>query len=782
MKCLGIILAIGVSGFALYASELNSFCTGWRFLRDDAPEARSQDFDDRSWETVTLPHTPRLEALPAGKNSPQWQGVCWYRKTFYLPGAVAGQEIFVKFDGAMNAAEIWVNGQSAGKFLGGYLPYVADISQWVHAGETNVIAVRLDNRDNPVTGPKPLADLDFNLYGGLYRDAHLIIKNKLHITDANFAGQIAGGGVFVTFPAVSNTRALVRVQTDVKNDGPAARIFILKTALLDAGGKIVAEQASPAERLPAGTGNNFVQEIAVADPKLWSPPSPNLYEVRSQIVENRKIVDDEQTRVGIRRIEISAAGFFINGRKMFLRGCNRHQEYPYIGNALSDAAQFRDALKIKEAGFDFVRCSHYPPSPAFLDACDELGIVVMDSILGWQYFNRDPAFAGEKYSEIRQMIRRDRNHPGIALWEVSLNESDMPKPFIERANAIAHEEFPGDQCFTAGWKRGYDVFLQARQHGGCVGVTNIPCAVSEYGDWEYYAQNGGFAQEKWRNLEPVERSSRQERGDGEIRMLQQAENFQEAHNDDLKTAAFADGVWVMFDYSRGYAADLETSGVMDVFRLPKFSYWFYRSQRDANECVAGRKVGPVIFIANYWMTNSPLDVRVFSNCDEIALYLNGKCIGRRKPDNSRIATNLKHPPFTFHLAEFQAGELKAIGFIGGKKVAVATRRTPGEIAKIVLQIDTGGKAFARDGKDMVFCRAVLEDRNGTVVPNTPAQVQFFVTGPVRIIGDNPVAAEAGMATVLLQSDRPVSKYTVHAVCELPQQREPLVAYVPLDMP
>ena len=566
---------------------------GWQFHRDDVAPASSPDLDDRAWQSVTLPHSANIEP-PANGNGPrQWQGVCWYRKTFALPPSAAGKDVFLRFDGAMNVAEIWVNGQPAGKFMGGYLPYVMDISRPARVGATNVVAVRLDNRDNPVTGPKPLADLDFNLYGGLYRDAHLIVQDKLHITDAILADKTAGGGVFVTFPAVSENSAVVAVQTHVQNDDAIVRTFSVRTTLIDAKGKTVASTESPVV-LAAGAGQEIAQKLSVKKPKLWSPNSPYLYSARSELVERGEIADAAQTRVGIRHIEITTDGFSINGRKMFLRGCNRHQEYPFIGNALSDAAQYRDARKIKEAGFDYVRCSHYPPSPAFLDACDELGIVVMDSILGWQFYNPDPAFAEQKFQECRQLIRRDRNHPCVALWEVSLNESDMPESFIARASAIAHEELPGDQCFTAGWKRGYDVFLQARQHGGCRGITNVPCLISEYGDWEYYAQNAGLEQGKWKNLKPAERSSRQLRGDGETRLLQQALNFQEAHNDDLQTPAFGDGIWAMFDYSRGYAPDRETSGVMDVFRLPKFSYWFFRSQRDADEVIAGKKIGPLV--------------------------------------------------------------------------------------------------------------------------------------------------------------------------------------------
>jgi len=762
------LFVVLLSGGALSVNAADpasvSFNAQWRFVRAEVPQAQQPEFDDRTWEMVTLPHTARIESLVTGQGARQWQGICWYRKTFDLPPEARDREIILQFDGAMNAAEIWVNGRSAGKFMGGYLPYVMDISRFARPGETNVIAVRLDNRDNPVTGPKPLVDLDFNLYSGLYRDARLVIKDKLHITDPLLAGKTAGGGVFVTFPAVSREQATIKVRTQVKNDDNTSRTFAVRTILLDANGQAVASAETAPEALAAGSDREITQEILVSNPKLWSPPSPSLYQVRSELIEQGKAVDREQTRIGIRRIQITKDGFWINGEKMFLRGVNRHQEYPYLGNALSDDVQYRDALKIKEAGFDYVRLSHYPQSPAFLDACDELGLVVMDSLLGWQYFNPDPAFVELKYQECRELVRRDRNHPCVMLWEVSLNESDMPVAFIAQASAIAHEEYPGDQCYTCGWKDGYDVFLQARQHGGCRQVKDRPCLISEYGDWEYYAQNAGLEQEKWKDLQPAERSSRQLRGDGEARLLQQALNFQEAHNDNLRTTAFADSAWVMFDYNRGYAPDLESSGVMDIFRLPKFSYWFFRSQRDAGERVAGRAVGPVLFIANYWTANSPREVRVFSNCEEVALYLNGKLVERRQPDTSRASSNLKHAPFTFKPGRFQPGTLEAVGYLGGREVARCERRTPGELDGLALDFDLSDRIFAAAGKDMTFCHASLQDKTGTLISTGRVPVFFGTTGPAQLVGDNPIMSEAGIATILVGSDITRPRCAVYAIC------------------
>ena len=747
------------------------FGAQWRFMRGDETGASARDFDDHAWEAVALPHTAHVEAAVTGPSAPQWQGICWYRKSFESPQTAAGKAITLRFEGAMNVADIWINGVSAGHFMGGYLPYVMDVTNLMQAGQTNIVAVRLDNRDNPITGPKPLASLDFNLYSGLYRGATLVIQDKLHITDPILANTTAGGGVFVTYPEVSAACATVRVQTQVTNASDAPRSCSIKTTLLDAAGRQVGAAVSAPENLAGGTAREVSQEIRVGSPKLWSPKSPYLYQAVTELVSEGQPLESRATRIGIRTIQIDSNGLAINGEKMVLRGCNRHQEYPYIGNAVPDDAQYRDARKIKEAGFDLIRLSHYPQSPAFLDACDELGLVVLDGILGWQYFGKDPAFASLKLQECHDLVRRDRNHPCVLCWEVSLNESGMPKSFVEAANAIAHEEYPGDQCHTCGWQKGYDVFMQARQHGGCHSATNSACIVDEYGDWEYYAQNAGFAQDQWKDLQPAERSSRQWRGAGEARMLQQALNFQEAHNDNRGTKAFGDCVWVMFDYNRGYADDVESSGVMDLFRLPKFAWWFYRSQRDAGELVAGQAMEPVVYIANYWTPQSPLDVRVFSDCDEVALYLNGELVSRQRPDVSRMTTNLAHAPFTFKLTEFHPGALRAVGYIGGREVAQMERRTPGDVAGVRMRFDVGGRMFGAGPRDTIFCCADLVDKRGVVVPDATNSVFFSVSGQARVVGTNPANAEAGTASVLLDTDVADPVCVVTATCTVGASNE-----------
>jgi beta-galactosidase len=395
-----------------------------------------------------------------------------------------------------------------------------------------------------------------------------------------------------------------------------------------------------------------------------------------------------------------------------------------------------------------------------MDACDELGLVVMDCIPGWQYFNPAPEFAELQYRNCRDLVRRDRNHPCVVLWEVSLNESAMPPEFVARTHAIAHEEYPGDQCYTAGWMPGYDVYLQARQHGGCRDGEHRPCIVSEYGDWEYYAMNAGFDQGAWRDLAPAESNSRQLRWQGERALLQQAANFQEAHNDNLGTIAFADGLWVMYDYNRGYAPDVESSGCMDLFRLPKFSYHFFRSQRPPSS-------GPMVFIASHWSAGSAADVRVFSNCEEVALSLDGRLLERKGPDAGRMSSRLPHPPFTFGTGGFRPGTLEAVGYVGGRRAARHVVRTPGPPERLALAFDFAGRPWDRSRKDVLLCHASLLDAKGTIVHDAWENVAFGVTGGAELVGTNPLATEAGIAAILVQTTPGASPASVYGAAMVP---------------
>lgn len=741
----------GCSKDEILQSSKVKFNSDWHFTKAENETISDDTYlannDFKSWQKVSLPHTANLE--PKIVNN-QWQGVSWYAKNFTLSDEMYGKKLFFKFEGAMNTAEVWVNNKKLIKHQGGYLPFVIDFTEIALFDKENIIHIKLNNKDNPTTGPKPLKNLDFNTYGGIYRNVWLIAKNSLHITDPIFTNKVASGGVFVSYPKVSKEEATINIKTHVKNENNVKQSFLIKNTLLKNDAEIIFSE-SEIYQLKKNEDEQFSANLVLETPELWSPSSPNLYHLKTEVLQNGEVVDSEITRIGIKTIKFINQDFYLNGTKTFLRGVNRHQEYPYVGYALSDNANYRDAKKIKEAGFDYVRLSHYPQSPAFMKACDEIGLITIDAILGWQYFSEDEAFQKHIYQTAKDLIRRDRNYASVIAWEVSLNESWMPDFFIDSLTNIAKKEYPTEQAYTAGWQPyGYDIYLQARQHRLQHYNSKIkkPYNVSEYGDWEYYAMNAGLNQDSWSNLLQAERSSRQPRSAGEKALLQQATNLQEAHNDNLNTPAFADGYWVMFDYNRGYADDLEASGIMNLFRLSKPSYYFYQSQRDFNDPFGK----PMIHIANEWKKDSPLDVRIFSNCEEVELFLNGKSVGKQKPNQDKISKNLKHPPFTFKLPKYNPGKLEAKGFINNINVVNHIVNSPVKPSKIKIELDVSGKKIDVNNDDIVFVYASILDKNETVLTNANDKVEFKLKGNAEIIGDNPVKTEAGVASILIKTN------------------------------
>jgi beta-galactosidase len=750
-----------------FLNEEGNFNNEWQFVKDPVDTISPQLFkknnrQEPGWMNVNLPHTSNIE--PVDSSGKQWQGIAWYRKFFVISKEFEGKSVSLQFGAAMQVAKIYLNGELIQIHSGGYLPFQVKLDGKIRFGKQNCILIELDNRDNPLVPPgKPLAELDFNYYSGLYRNVTLAVKNKLHLSDPVAAGRVSGGGLMVSFTEVTSGSATINLQADVENEYTNAMETSLQFCLKDPQGRNVYSGGVSGQIVEASGFGRFSHQIKIDNPKLWSPESPALYKLYLMVLNKNQPVDSVSETIGIRTFSISVEnGFVLNGQKLKIRGTNRHQEYPYIGNALSDNAQYRDAFKIKQAGFNFVRCSHYPQSPAFLKACDELGIMVMDPTPGWQFYGNEE-FQNNVLSDIRQMVRRDRNHPSIILWEASLNETGMPGQFIEQAHQAVHEELPFPDVYTCGWIDDvYDVFIPARQHANPPYYWNrydkdMPFLIAEYGDWEYYAQNAGFNQTAFSGLKSEERSSRQLRGFGQKRLAQQALNYQESHNDNLNGRMIGDANWLMFDYKRGYAPDIESSGIMDIFRIPKFAFYFYKSQQDKSE--------PVIFIANYWNDTSYKDVKVYSNCEEVELSLNSKVISRQKPDRDAYSTNLDHPPFTFIIPEFIAGSLVARGFNAGNEVIKTERKTPGKTIKIGLSVDLSGKDLEPGKNDIVFVYASVMDSDGIIIPDDERAVSFSVEGDAELVGDNPRDAEAGISTILLKAGNKPGIIKVKATSE-----------------
>ena len=724
-------------------------------VHPDTLELELNQLSMGKWEQVNLPHTPFVEPLVVLH---QWQGICYYRKQLNISRKEIDKQLWLEFEGAMHLADVWVNGQHLTQHSGGYTPFVADVTGMLHADRANEILVRLDNRNNPLIPPgKPLETLDFCYYGGLYRDVNLIVKQPVHITHPIMADEVAGGGVFVTYPRVSELEAEVKVKTQVSNKTGIQKHLTIRHTLYEWSkkkggcGKKVASVESPLV-LAAGTTLHHTQQFAVNNPKLWYPDSPALYVLRTEVMDGREVTDCENTRIGIRRIEMTREkGFVINGKPLILEGSNRHQEYPYVGNAISDQAQYRDMYQIRNNGFNTVRLGHYPQDPSVLEACDELGLLVIEPIPGWQFFNKAQGFINHTYKDIRDLIRRDRNHPSIIMWETNLNESWPPKNWKNQAVQTAHEEFPGDQCYTSGDTYGYDGFdvcYNDWEEGyNRPNTTRKPGFIREYYDYEF----GGHYS-----------TTRVTRGDGDHAMTQNAWNAQWSHNRYRAYYPWTIGgaVWSMYDYNRGCCDNICYSGLADVFRLPKFGLLYFRTQVKKGSFTPAGPMAYEVFINSHWLEDSSDTLQVYGNVDEVQLLLNGRVVARQRPDNKPStakyvsrpdggnAVNIDFPPFTFFNVKWEQGELKAIGYKDGKAVAEHVVRTPGAVeAMDITYFESGVPASCYD---LLIVYVNLKDLHGTDCfgeNNREVRLEVLQGGEVR--GPATIKAEAGVASFLV---------------------------------
>lgn len=398
-------------------------------------QAAKIDFDDEQWSAVNLPNG--IEILPkeasGGKN---YRGEIWYRKHFKVSKDLVNQRVTIYFEAIMGKSKIYVNGELLKEHFGGFTPIVIDVTEHLNYGGENLIAVWADNSDDPIYPPgKPQTTLDFCYFGGIYRDCFMVATSKeAYITDPNEVDKVAGGGVFVSFENVSDAQADVVVKTDFV--GKAKVEYTLK----DGSGNVIYK------------GNK--SKFSVKNPKLWSPESPNLYNLEIRLIgAKNQYVDGYMKRIGIRSLDFDFhKGLIFNGKQYprKLIGANRHQDFAVVGNALSNSLHYRDAKKLKEAGLEIIRNAHYPQDPAFMDACDELGLFMIVNTPGWQFWNEAPIFEQRVYSDVRNIARRDSNNPCVLMWEPILNETWYPEEFAKNVHEIIKQEIPVEGCnYTA---------------------------------------------------------------------------------------------------------------------------------------------------------------------------------------------------------------------------------------------------------------------------------------------------------------------------------------------
>ena len=677
----------------------------------------------------------------------QFLGEVVYRKRFDYP-LEKGRRLSIHFEGAMHTAEVFLNGQLVGSHIGGYLPFDVDLTSELQ-DSANVLEVFLDNREDPTVPPgKPIKDLDFYYHAGIYRNVWLEEVSGVQIQHPYFQTISANAQI-----------AEIQLEFDLRYEPDWIILPIQVEAKL--GENII--QLSNEQFIDSTNTIIYKGSLKLNTPKLWSPTDPYRYELTINIIHANDTLASQVLKVGIRKPELKADGFYLNGTKLFLSGTNRHQEYPYVGYAVPDNAQKRDAQLIKDAGFNFVRLSHYPQAPAFYEACDELGIIVMDAIAGWQYYNPSRIFEQRCRNDLYALTFRDRNHPSVIFWENSLNETNMPDDFIAQMNYILKQQI-GSNGFSAGWldHPSYDVFIPARQHAKApdywAGYKPKAKAmfIAEYGDWEYYAQNAGFNQTQFADLAPTERNSRHLRSASEKALLQQAFNFQEASNSNRKGAnIIGEANWVCFDYNRGYSPDLEASGIYDITRLPKYAVSYYKSQLlDATH-------KPYVKIATNWSVLSPTSVTVYSNCDQVELLLNDKSILKKTATPGPASDYLAQPPFQFEIPAFEAGKLVARGFNRQVRVASDQVQTPGKPVQITLELDTLQTGIDTTKADLIFVRAKLLDANGTVVPTNDYKVTFSVQAQdAGLMCPAIQAMEAGIASALLRTEAPAHEILI----------------------
>ena len=782
-----------------------NFNAGWRFHRGDVAGAEATDFNDRSWEVVTTPHTVQL--MPAeASGCRNYQGIVWYRKHFRLPAECKDRIVTLHFEAIMGKQTLYVNGKKVKEHEGGYLPVTIDLTALGHkAGDDLVVAICADNSDDKSYPPgKKQMTLDFAYHGGIYRDVWLVAKNKVAITDAVEENRVAAGGIFVHYANISRKSAEVFVNTEVRNSDSKSRTVTVENILapMTAGGG----SASTKLRLQPGEVRTVTQRFVVKNPHLWSPESPYLYNISTRVKDGKSCLDGGITRIGIRSFEFvntddaqgRVPGFYLNGEKYHqLIGANRHQDFAYVGNALPNSQQWRDAKRLRDLGFTIIRTAHYPQDPSFMDACDELGLFIIVATPGWQYWNKDPQFAEKVHQNTRSIIRRDRNHPCVLMWEPILNETRYPEQFALEALQITKDEYPypyrpvaAADMHSAGVAEHYDVvygwpgddFVSDGSPIGDSKKVKQPILTREFGELvdDWYAHN---------NLNRASRSW------GERPMLMQAMSLHQTTTELFKTTGqFIGGCqWHPFDHQRGYHPDPYWGGDYDAFRQPKTAAAMFTAMLTPTTTPEG-----IVTIAHEMTQFSDKDVTVFSNCDSVRLTMYDGEHCWTLPVHQGVvvfpdAWNFfEARDYSYTQRSWQKVKMTAEGIVNGKVVCRDEKMPSRRSTKLRLRADEMGKSLVADGSDFIVVVCEVTDDNGNVRRLAKENIRFTVKGEGEIIGDasinaNPRAVEWGSAPVLIRSTKKAGKIKVKAEVQFPGVHAPTPAEleiesIPYDVP
>lgn len=749
-------------------------------------------------QTVNLPHTPRIEDLQVYRN---YQTVMNYNKRIVPENYSNNYLYFLEFEGAMINAEVFANGKKLATHYGGYLPFIVDISSELEKGKGIAdVIVTVDNRDDKRTPPgKVTAGLDFLYYGGLYRNVNLIVKNKIYITHP--IEKDSGGGIKVHTLRFADSWTL-NIDVDIANiSGINAEVKV--NATLTDGQVMIAELSGDSM-----IRNRDCVKVSLSREGIpaidWNIENPKLYNLSVSVYDNSgKLLSEEAQTIGFREAKVDREGFKLNGRVIRLFGVNRHQQFPYVGIAASDEANRREARLLKNSGVNCLRLAHYPQSTAFLDECDRLGMIVIDCVPGWQFIG-NKVWCKRLQDNVRDMVRRDRNHASVMIYEVTPNESPYVSKkgdtYMKGLGEIAKSECPW--CITAG-------DTSARRDAEYVGY-DIPysgddkLAVKrklypngeklflrrEYGDWAF----GGNKS-----------TSRVNRGDGETAMQIQAWNFQWSHNMNyIEGGIIGDIIWEGIDHNRGYypKAPISTSGIFDIFRLPKLSYGLIASQ------ITPTNNADYVIYPMVTGISARKKLPIYSNCDKIKLIVNGAVIdeitcdkGVSNPydkvnnkvidDNywlnggDHIATSnqvcnlakhtisclydggncekMVYPPYTFNGLNLKAEDkVEIIGYDAkGMEVNHVIIKEPLSAVALDINLSDWGMKLVNNDNDFIFVYVKAIDKNNIVDINYTAQIMLTAEGGSLIKTDR-MNAEAGIASFMLKADKGANKVILTA--------------------
>jgi len=737
----GATVASGVPAGS-YAAEPASTETGrmvlpinrnWRYSPKATPETHAREFDDSGFARVTVPHTNLREPWHSFDEK-SYEFVSIYRRRFRLPAPARGQRVFVDFEGVMTASTVWINGVRLGEYKGGFTPFSFELTPHVDFDRENVLAVEVDSSERADIPPFGY-EVDYLTFGGIYREVSLRIVSPTHLEN-----------IFAQPKDVLSGKPTVDVECFLISANKSLEGGLSLEAALFDGDKLLAKAT---QDLPAGEDQGNVPRTLrlnnLGSIQLWDLRSPKLYRIEVRLLRGEKLLDHDSRRIGFREARFTPQGFSLNGTVVKLRGLDRHQTFPWVGQAMPARVQRQDALVLrKNLHCNIVRTSHYPQSRHFLDACDEIGLLVLEEIPGWQHIG-DLPWQDIAVDNVSRMIRRDWNHPSIILWGVRINESRDNHDFYTRTNALAHQ------------------LDTTRQTGGIRYFQE-----SEFLEDVFTMNDFGFPLKApnhplYLNTEFVGHTYPTKSIDNIERLREHTVRHARVHDQLASDPQYAGGIgWCAFDYNThanfGSGDRICYHGVTDIFREPKPAAGFYRSQCDPDEEIV---LAPAFHWArgdeNVGFTNA----LVSSNCDHLKFYVAGKLAGEADPDRKQFP-HLKYAPFTADIGNRISpwGDLRIDGFIQGKQVISRSFSGKGLDQKFALLPDD--TTLIANGADATRVVLRVTDEFDAIRPFAADAIRFELTGPAELIGDNPFALIGGTGAIWIRAGEKPGKVRLAA--------------------